>query len=113
MKRSLDAALSRGAALMAVAPAAVSGATAGGPAPTLSDRLAASRLAHRESRLRLVLTVLRGRVRELEHHGERVPEGLLEATKGFQQDLADVCARAAELDARLAEPRRDIAHCAF
>jgi hypothetical protein len=82
-------------------------------APTLRDSLAASRLAHRESRLRLVLTVLRARVRELEHRGERVPDGLLEATKGFQEDLADVCARAAELDARLAEPRRDMDHCAF
>jgi hypothetical protein len=49
----------------------------------------------------------------LEHRGERVPDGLLEATKGFQEDLAHVCARAAELDARLAEPRRDIAPCAF
>lgn len=82
-------------------------------APTLRDRLAASRLAHRESRLRLVLTVLRARVRELEHRGERVPDGLVEATRGFQEDLADVCARAAELDARLAEPRRDRDHCAF
>jgi hypothetical protein len=76
-------------------------------APTLRDSLAASRLAHRESRLRLVLTVLFGRVRELEHRGERVPEGLLEAVRGFQADLADVRARAAELDARLALPSRD------
>ena len=77
-------------------------------APTLRDCLAASRLAHRESRLRLVLTVLGARVRELEQRGERVPEGLREATKGFQEDLADVRARAAELDTRLAGPRRDM-----
>ena len=80
-------------------------------APTLRDSLDASRLAHRESRLRLVLAVLRGRVRDLEHRGERVPEGLLEAMKGFQEDLADVCARAAELGARLAAPKRDTEQC--
>jgi hypothetical protein len=80
-------------------------------APTLRDSLAASRLAHRESRLRLVLTVLRARVRELEHRGERVPKGLLEAIKGFQEDLADVRARAAEVGARLAEPRRAAEPC--
>jgi hypothetical protein len=80
-------------------------------APTIHDRLAASRLAHRESRLRLVLTVLHGRVRELEHRGERVPEGLLEATKGFQEDLADVRSHAAELETRLAVPRSGIELC--
>jgi hypothetical protein len=80
-------------------------------APTLRDRLAASRLAHREARLQLVLTVLGARVRELEHRGERVPDGLLEAIKGFQEDLADVCARAAELDTRIAGPGRDTEQC--
>jgi hypothetical protein len=75
-------------------------------APTLRDSLAASRLAHRQARLRLVLNVLGARVRELEHRGERVPDGLLEAVKGFEEDLADVRARAAHLDIRLAGPRR-------
>lgn len=75
--------------------------------PTLRDSLTATWLAHRESRLRLVLAALRARVRDLEDRGERVPEGLLEATKGFQEDLADVRARAAELGARLAVPKRD------
>jgi len=74
-------------------------------APTLGDSLAASRLAHRESRLSLALAVLRGRVRDLELRGERVPAGLLQATKGFQEDLADVRARAAELNARLGVSR--------
>jgi hypothetical protein len=71
-------------------------------APTLRDSLAASRLAHRQSRLRLVLDVLDARVRELGHRGERIPDGLLEAVKGFEEDLADVRARAAQLDSRLA-----------
>ena len=68
-------------------------------APTLGDRLAGSRLAHRESRLRLALAVLCARVRDLEHRGERVPEGLLAAIKGFQDDLVDARGRAAGLGA--------------
>ena len=68
-------------------------------APTLGDRLAGSRLAHRESRLRLALAVLCARVRGLEYRGERVPEGLLAAIKGFQDDLVDARGRAAELGA--------------
>lgn len=80
-------------------------------APTLRDSLAASRLAHRQSRLRLVLNVLGARVRELEHRGERVPDGLLEAVKGFEEDLADVRARAAQLDTRLTGPRRHAERC--
>lgn len=68
-------------------------------APTLGDRLAGSRLAHRESRLRRALAVLCARVRDLEHRGERVPEGLLAAIKGFQDDLVDARGRAAGLGA--------------
>lgn len=68
-------------------------------APTLGDRLAGSRLAHRESRLRLALAVLCARVRDLEDRGERVPEALSAAIKGFQDDLVDARGRAAELRA--------------
>lgn len=81
------------------------------PAPTLSDSLLASRLAHREERLRLVLTALRARVLELRLCGEHVPEGLVEATNEFQKDLAAVRARAAEVNARLAVLRRDTEQC--
>jgi hypothetical protein len=76
-------------------------------APTLGDRLAGSRLAHRESRLRLALAVLYARVRDLEHRGERVPKGLLAAIKGFQDDLVDARGRAAELGAEPAVEHPD------
>jgi hypothetical protein len=76
-------------------------------APTLSDSLATSRLTHREARLRLVLAVLGERVRDLEQRGDRVPEGLRAAIRGFHEDLAGVRRQVASLRARQPAAIRD------
>lgn len=60
------------------------------PVLTLRDSLIRSRLIHREARLQLVLAALRDRMHELDRCDARIPEPLLAAHTGFQEELAEV-----------------------
>jgi hypothetical protein len=59
-------------------------------APTLGDTLEATRLAHRRSRLEMVLAALRERVADAEHSGDPAPAPLRAAIAGFDTELAQV-----------------------
>ena len=74
---------------------------------TLGNRLLQLRLAHREERLRLVLSALNDRARAAATGAASgVPEPLTAAIAGFEQELQAIRAQRRDLDHPAAGPRQ-------